>query len=339
MKNEMIPSVSIVIVNYNGKKYIEQCVKSVLSTNYPNFEVIVVDNGSEDASVESLKKKYGNRIRIICNERNLGPAEARNIAAIKSQAEILAFLDNDCMPDKEWLREAIKYYIEDKKIGASQCKLILAEKNEGLIDSIGYYMGQFGFLVQRVPLGKVKDEGQFNYSTKIFGTKSAGMLIRKKVFDEINGFDPDYFIYMEETDLCWRVWLRGYVVIFTPASKVIHFSGTTKKILPSTSEYLLYFHGSKNYIMTLIKNCETRQLITTVPINIIIWLGMVIGMTIKRRSDVAAYVLAGVVWNIKNMSNTINKRKEIQAYKMNDVPDEVIKNKPLSYYLEVFGRF
>ncbi|MGC9203262.1 MAG: glycosyltransferase family 2 protein, partial [Thermoproteota archaeon] len=206
------PMVSVIIINYNGKNYLKNCLEHVLASDYDSFEIIVVDNGSKDGSselVEQIANRTDRKIILLTNPTNIGLGKAQNQATKLASGKIFAFLDNDTKPDSKWLREAVKLF-ENPRIGAVQCKLLLDGK-DGVIDSIGSYLG-VGFLVHRVPPSRVKDTSQFSNVDEIFSTKGAAMLVRKKVFEEIGGFDPDYFLYEEEMDLCWRIWLAGYKI-------------------------------------------------------------------------------------------------------------------------------
>jgi len=334
------PLVSIIIVNYNGKDYLRECLRYVLVSQYDNFEVIVVDNGSTDGSrefVREMARRADKPIMLLANPVNLGPAEARNQSTAIARGEILAFLDNDTKPDPLWLKEAVRGLDRDD-VGVVQCKLLLVGRGN-LIDSIGCFLGSFGFLVQRVPLGVVEDVGQFEDQIDIFSTKSAGMLIKKTAFEDAGGFDSDYFIYNEEFDLCWRVWLQGYRVRYIPASIVYHESGTTKKIIPQRHSRLLYYHGSKNYILTVIKNTVDESFLKTSVMHICVWLAISIVAAFKGRPLVAKYILDGILWNLRYMKKNMVKRMHNSATKRKSLPRSVVIRAPLRYYFDVFRRF
>jgi len=331
------PLVSIVIVNFNGKKYLKTCVENVLKTKYEPFEVIVVDNGSSDGSAEFIRGAAKSRrssrcIKFIINPRNVGPANARNQASNLARGSLLAFLDNDTKPDPNWLKKAVELF-RDPEIGAVQCKIILDDRD--VIDSIGSYLGSLGFLVQRVPLGQIRDMGQFSGVTDIFSTKSAGMLIKKEAFFEVGRFDPSYFIYNEEMDLCWRLWLHGYKVVFCPCSIVYHKSGTTKLIAPNIFNYLLYFHGTKNYIQTVFKNGSKKMLFS----HVICWFGTLFFMIAKKKIKESLFIIKGIIWNLKNFRQLILKRQNNKLFGKCQIPNHLIKDMPISYYLNVLKRF
>src|SRR5689334_14634896 len=207
--------VTTVIVNYNGLGVVEKCVQSVFKSD-KNIRVIVVDNGSDDGSSQSLNKLFSknSHFQLIALKTNKGPAFARNKAVSKAKTKYMAFLDNDTQVTSGWLKQPVSLMEKDPKVASTQSKLVLAYDHQKL-DYVGDYLSQFGFLIQRCQTGET-DKGQYDNVVEILSAKSAGMFIRKSAFDEINGFDEDYFIYVEETDLGWRLWLAGYKNIFTP---------------------------------------------------------------------------------------------------------------------------
>lgn len=330
---------SVVIVNHNGKAYILKCVKSLFQSNTKKIEVIVVDNASNDDSISALQKKFSEeykkkKLRIIQLDQNWGPAKARNEGVSQSKGEFLCFLDNDTTVEKNWFEVAKKVFTKDLKIGIIQSKLLLPDKKT--LDYIGEYMSSNGFLVQKVRGGTL-DDGQYDIQEPILAAKSAGMFIRKTAFDQAGGFDPDYFIYVEETDLGWRCWLAGYKNIFVPDSVVYHDSGTSTIILGSGKvKQLARYHGSKNYILTHLKNLELKNALKILPVHIGLWMGLAIFIFLKGQIHEAYWILRGIWWNVVHLRKNIQKRKLIQ--KKRKVSDEVLfaiwmKQRPLSYFI------
>lgn len=326
----------MVIVNCNAKGYLRSCIHSVLNSDYPDLEIIVVDNGSEDGSLEFLEEisKSKQEINIIKNESNLGPSTARNQGIKRAKGKYIAFLDNDTKVHPLWLKEAIKVFEADPKIGACQCKLIL-DDTDNIIDCVGEYLGQYGFLVQLVISGEEKDKGQYDHEIEILAAKSAGTITRRDVIEKIGGFDDDFFIYMEETDLCWRIWLHGYKVVLIPNSIVYHKFGTSSIVFPEKINYLVKFHGTKNYILTLIKNLEFKNLVKILPVHISMWIGISIFFLFKGQFNSSKLILQGIIWNFTNWKVIIRKRKIVQESRV--VKDEelfpkILKKKSFKYF-------
>ena len=329
---------SIIIVNFNGLDYLDRCIKSIIDSNYKEVEIIVVDNGSSDESVKYIKNKYKNiflsKLFIIELDKNYGPAKARNIGVERAKGEYLCFLDNDTIVHPNWAIPAIEEFKKNKRTGIIQCKLMLAS-DRNKFDYIGEYLGTNGFLVQRVP-ANIIDKGDYDYREIILAAKSAGMFIRKSVFDKISGFDTDYFIYVEETDLGWRSWLCGYEAVFIPDSIVYHEFGTSSIVLgESKNNYNAKFHGSKNYILTNLKNLSFLNLLKILPIHIFLWFGLAFFSLIKGQFKAFFWIQCGIFWNIFNIRKTIKKRQKIQnSRKIDDkiLMQKIMIKKPFFYY-------
>lgn len=332
------PQVSVIIVNYNGKKFLQRCLGSVLSSDYPNFEVILVDNGSTDGSVELIKKLFENdqRVKLILNKRNLGPSLGRNVGSRMAKGEYLAFLDNDTEVNPAWLREAIMLMDADPTIGAVQCKLLLMS-DRSKFDYAGDYLSQYGFLIQRASF-REKDDGQLDEVIEIFSAKSAGMIVRRDVFEKIEGFDEDYFIYLEETDLCWRIWLNGYKVVFAPTSVVYHAFGDINKLRLMRTKFLSKYYGTKNYITTLIKNLSMLRMLRMLPVHIALWFGIFAWHILRCKIMEAIWVMKGILWNLINFRAIWKKRQEVQhkvrKVSDNDIMPRILKKSSFVYFYD-----
>ncbi len=329
------PLVSVVIVNYNGKIYLKECLESLYTTKYTNFEVIVIDNGSTDGSVEYIKKSIKKlKLKIIQNDKNIGPSSARNEGIKEAKGKYVVFLDNDTTVTSMWLKNAVKFLENNPNVGAGQLKLIISKTNK--IDSVGEYIGQNGFLVNIVEAGKENDNGQYDEIKEIFAAKSAGMIARKDALDEINGFDDDYFIYVEESDLCWRIWLKGSKVMLIPNSIIYHRFGTSSIILKNDINYFVKFHGAKNYVQTLIKNLEFKNLIKILTIHIFLWFGIATFLFSKRKFKSSKWIILGLVWNLTNLKRILEKRRRIQKNRVvsdSEILPKIIKKREISYFL------
>lgn len=310
--------ITVIIVNYNGRVIINNCIRSILKNGYDNYEIIVVDNGSTDGSTADIVEEFVedlNKIRIINLDKNYGPAKARNSGATIAKGEYIGFLDNDTEVHPNWIVEAVKDFEKNKELGIIQCKLLLL-KEPDKIDCVGEYIGQSGFLLQRAKYREI-DNGQYDEKIEILAAKSAGMFIRRDLFNRIGGFDEDYYIYMEETDLCWRSWLSNYKVRFCPASIVYHLYSSTKDIVDrKTNNYLVRFHGTKNYIMTIIKNLGSRQLIITLPIHIMLWTGFAIFLLIRGNFRSMLNIIKGMLWNVAHLPKILKKRRHCQSMRV-----------------------
>jgi len=331
--------VSVVIANYNAMDQLKVCLDSLLSSNYKKLEIIVVDNNSKDGSYDFLLQYRNNAcIKIIHNLSNLGLAIARNQGRSMAVGKYVAFIDNDARVHPDWLGPVVATFEADSTLGACQCKLVLDE-SDGNLDSLGEFFSQYGFLVHAVKPGAVKDLGQYNEMKEIFSAKGAAMVFRKDVLDKIGGFDDDYFLYLEETDACWKVWLMGKRVVLIPQSTVYHKFGTTARVLPERASYFAKYHGSKNYVATLVKNLSFINLFKILPIHIVLWLGLVLYFLSKGDITSSRYIGSGILWNFRNLRRLLSKRKatqNIRISKDSEIFRKVMVRISLRYLIENF---
>jgi GT2 family glycosyltransferase len=257
--NENFQKVSIIVVNYNGLSYLRDCFTSLMEIDYPKelLEYILVDNGSTDGSLKYMEKRFPD-VRIIRNNQNKGFAGANNQGANAAKGEMLAFLNNDMKVHPLWLRKLVDKFEESTEDLACVSSKILNYDGH-TIDFIGGGFTPFGISFQ-IDFGKsVKDianEKQDTEKELLFGCGGA-MAIKKNVFLESGGFDGDYFAYLEDVDLGWRLRIMGYRIIYVPQSIVFHrHRGTGSKIPP----HQLEFTFERNRLFTIIKNTEDMYL-------------------------------------------------------------------------------
>lgn len=327
--------VSIIIVNFNGVKFIKNCVLSVLNNTAVSFEIIVVDNASSDKSYEMLKQHFSKekKLKLIFLKKNKGPAFARNLAAKKSRGKYLVFLDYDTIVSKNWLKQTIKLFEREQKIAGGQLK-ILRMGQENIYDSAGEKFTSFGFLSERARGSR--DDKQFDKVENIFSGKGAGMIVRKNIFNKIGGFDENYFMYWEEPDLSWRIWLLGYRFVFLPTDRLWHAYVTQEKNDLYYQHGQVIYRGCRNAITTLIKNLEKKNLIKILPLHIISWLILSYMFLIQLKLAKSFFIIKGVLWNFINFPLTIKKRRLVQKNRIisDDQLFELVgERKNISYYL------
>ena len=204
------PKVSVIIVNYNGKTLLEKCLESLAKVNYENFEIILVDNNSTDGTVEFVTKTYPSII-IIKLDSNRGFAEPNNIGAKIASGKYLLFLNNDTIVTPNFISEMVKVIEKDKKIAICQSLLL---RLDGSIDSSGDFIDQLGVVYNSTT--------KINEIREISSARGASMLIRKNVFEELDGFDEKFFMCFEDYDFCLRVKNKGYRIVYYPSARVTH---------------------------------------------------------------------------------------------------------------------
>lgn len=333
LKNSKI-LVSVIIPNFNGEKFLTRCLQSILTEDRKAYEIIVVDDKSTDDSVKLLKKKFGQekKLKLIILKKRAGTAATTNIGIKNSRGKYLFILDNDTKVKKGWFDEIVRFFENHPRAGLAQAKIL--KMNTDKFDYAGDFMGPFGFLIERAR--SAKDKGQFDKVEKIFGLKSAAMFLKRNVFEKIKGFDEDYKMFWEETDLAWRIWLAGYEVLFAPKIIVWHAFGTKEKGPQTYIHHQIYYRGCRNTIMTLIKNLGAKKLAFMLPINIFCWLVLAGMFFIRLNFKKGLAIIRGLSWNLSHLLKTLKKRKNIQ--KKRKVSDQELflivgAKRGISYYL------
>ena len=302
--------VSVVIVNYNGFEYLRKCLASLLHSEYPFYEIIIVDNGSTDGSVSRIKREFEehqNRIVILDLPNNLGFAIGNRIGANKAVGEYILFLNNDTKVEPSSLSELVNVMDRDPSIGVAQAKILLMDKPD-TFDCAGMTLSVFGDARQRGE--NKKDVGQYDQMDEISCAKGAAMVVRKEIWNSLDGFDPLFFVNSEESDFCWRVWLSGYRVVFAPSAKVYHVrAATTTKLAP----YFLIFQYYRNQIVTVAKNLSLKNLIKYTPGIVGLQLIQVVLHIRRNRPMSILGNLRGVAWCLVFFNKVWIKRLTVQG--------------------------
>lgn len=325
-------TISIIIANYNGEKFIKDCILSILKEKSDSYEIIVVDDISTDNSVKIIKNAFGTekKVKLYISRKKNGSAGTRNIGAQHATGKYLFFLDLDTTVQKGWHREIVDYFTIHKNTGVAQPKILIKDTEK--FDYAGDLLGPFGFLIERSL--SAKDAGQFDRPDLIFSMKGAGMIMRAKTFQEVRGFDKDYEYLWEEPDLTWRAWLRGYEVRFLPSVTIWHAYGAKKKQYYFDNK--VFYRGCRNTITTHIKNLGTINLFKILPLNIFCWLLLSLLFLIKFDFPKSWALLMGIASNILILPKTLKKRRTIQRNRrINDeyLFSKVGDKKSMGYYV------
>jgi GT2 family glycosyltransferase len=249
--------VAVVILNWNGKAFLEKFLPQVIACNPSFSEIIVADNASTDDSVEFLRTTFPS-IRIVQNEVNGGFAKGYNDALKKIEAEYYVLLNSDVKVTPGWIEPLIRIMDHDHSVAAAQPKIRAYDRPTyfeyagaagGFIDKYGY-----PFCRGRILDTLEEDKGQYDQEREIFWATGACMFVRSKCYHEAGGLDEDFFAHMEEIDLCWRLKNMGYKVMFSPDSTVYHVGGGTLNKTSSKKTYLNF----RNNLVLLCKNHPPR---------------------------------------------------------------------------------
>lgn len=263
------PTVAVVILNWNGRKYLEQFLPSVLASSYTNKVVYVADNGSTDDSISLLTARFP-EVKIISHATNEGFAGGYNRALKEVPEEYLVLLNSDIEVTQSWLEPAVALFNNHPDLAAIQPK-ILDYNNKQYFEyagAAGGWIDRFGYPFSKGRIFDVleQDQGQYDTPTEIFWASGAAMIIKKSVFNEVGGFDPYFFAHQEEIDLCWRIHLAGYKIMSCPSSVVYHIGGGT---LPKDNPNKIFLNFRNNLIM-LWKNLSGFEAIFIVAVRFLL---------------------------------------------------------------------
>jgi GT2 family glycosyltransferase len=252
------PLVSIVILNWNGRLYLEQFLPSVLSSTYTNFEVVVIDNASSDDSVPFLKTSYPG-IKILPLPENFGFAKGYNEGLKQVKADYYILLNSDVEVEKGWIEPVIALMQSNKNIAACQPKL-LQFKNKKLFEYAGAAGGWLDHLGYPFAKGRIfdvceEDSGQYDDPEPIFWASGAAMFVRASVYHQLEGLDEYFFAHQEEIDICWRMQLAGHKIFSCPQSVVYHVGGGT---LPKGNSKKVFLNFRNNLVM-MAKNMRAAE--------------------------------------------------------------------------------
>lgn len=322
-----IPLVSIIIVNWNGKRWLRGCLSSLSKARYRNTEWIIVDNASTDGSVRWVKKYYPKAI-VIQNSENIGFSHANNLGYKRARGKYVLFLNNDTKVKPGFLREFLKPFQKDTRIGGAQSKILLMDDHTRL-DSIGAFLTPTGFLLHNHLAGK--DKKELDKQIDLYTVKGAAMMFRKDVLKkvEVNGwiFDPRYFAYFEESDLCHRIWLAGYRIVYAYHAVIYHKMGATSNTLVSSR---VQFNSYKNRINSYIKNFGLTNLLYVLPQHIAICNVLGFVFLFHRNHQWFFAIHKAIWWNILHLVQTLQARAIVQ---------NTIRKRPDSAFFPVIMKF
>lgn len=251
-KKDSVPQVSIVVLNWNGLENTLECIESLSKINYPNYEIIVVDNGSSDGSAQTLKdRRY--KITLLENAENLGFSAGNNVGilyALEHGADYIFLINNDTIVDQDIVRTLVDVGEKDTRIGMIGPKIYDFYEPDKI-----WFAGAFiDWKTGESPhLGKGKmDEGQYTDVVEVERLTGCAMLIKREVFEKIGLLDPSYFLYFEDVDFCVRAKKANYKIVCAQHAKVWHKESMSTKA-KSGSPLHTYYHN-RNRLLFLKKH-------------------------------------------------------------------------------------
>ncbi|MEO5942257.1 MAG: glycosyltransferase family 2 protein [Ferruginibacter sp.] len=336
------PLVAIVILNWNGKDFLQKFLPSVVASTYPNKKIIIADNASADDSVSLLKQNFPT-VEIIENPSNEGFAKGYNTALKKVESDYYILLNSDVEVTPGWIEPVISLMEENAAIAVCQPKILsyhdktkfeYAGASGGWIDHLGY-----PFARGRIFEDCETDTGQYDNPIQCFWASGAAMFVKASVYNELKGLDEYFFAHQEEIDFCWRAQLSGYKIYAQPSSVVYHVGGGT---LPKGNSKKTYLNYRNNMIM-LYKNTAWDKKIWMIPYRIM--LNKLAALKSLFAGDAAYFVavmkahlhfISWIFFHRKESLFVNNKKNDLTAmYKGNIVWDYFIKKKKT--FFEIVG--
>lgn len=304
----MEPVISVIIVNYNGDRFLDGCLSSLYQQTFKNFEIILVDNGSTDGSVAHIRTQFPS-VKIIETGKNFGFSGGANSGIKNSNSEFILTLNNDTMVDPHLLEELQKPMHSDPRVGMCASKILFPDRS---INSTGICISRSGAAWDRGIYEP--DDGRYDKVEEVFGPCAGSALYRRAMLDEIGIFDEDFFIYMEDVDLAFRGRLSGWKCIYVPTARIIHEHGGTAGI----NSDLSVFYSNRNLLWNVIKNFPAKTLLISSP-----W---IIG---RYSADIPFYILEGngraiiraKIASLKGLFSNLKKRKHLNK----KIPDDDIE--------------
>ncbi|OGO03757.1 MAG: glycosyl transferase [Chloroflexi bacterium RBG_13_54_9] len=304
--------VSIIIPNWNGIHLLPTCLDALRRQTYRDFEVLIVDNASEDGSVELLEKEYP-EVKVVRLDSNRFFSGAVNEGIRRSRGEIVVLLNNDTEVEPQWLAELVKALDEAPEAGMAASKMLLFDRRI-VLNSAGDYYRRDG-----VPGNRgvwERDGGQYDAATAVFGACGGAAAYRRRMLDDIGLLDEDFVGYCEDVDLNFRAQLAGYRCVFAPKARVYHRLSAT-----GGGPVASYLCG-RNFINVVVKDMPTRLIKKYWPRMVAAQLGYVKQSLWHFREPAARARLRGQFAAIFALPAMLAKRKMVQASRK--VSDEYI---------------
>lgn len=267
---ETKPLVNIIILTYNQFNFISECLDAVLKSGYPNIRLYLVDNNSRPEDYKNFYEKYKHlkNARFFRMKRNKGFAGGCNYALKKIKSGYIVFLNDDIIVSRNWLTPIISFMEQNPNVGACQPKIRSKRKPEYFeyAGASGGFMDVYGFPFARgrIFFNSEKDKGQYESEMDLVWCSGACLITKYEIIKKIGIFDEIFFIYGEESDLCWRMNFYGYRLVCIPKSVVYHYgSGTMEKF-----QYKKAYLHHRNGLILLLKNYTNFELLKYFPVRI-----------------------------------------------------------------------
>lgn len=294
------PTASIIVVNYNGRPYLQACLSALLSEHNPDHEVILVDNASTDGSPEYVEQTFP-EVRIVRNQNNAGFGQGFNLGAQHARGRVLACLNPDTAVEPGWLDHLVIALQANPRVGLVTSKILLMSDPQR-INTCGNDVHCTGLTLCR---GMGRDSNAFTEPTEVDAVSGAAFAVRRETFEALGGFDADFFMYMEDTDLSWRARLAGYTCLCAPESVVYH-------------DYSLHFgprktfYQERNRYLMLLKSLRWGTFAALLPA-LLLGEGVTWGFVLLRERRNLGNKLQAYAWVFRHWRSIMKARRTTQS--------------------------
>ncbi len=326
--------VSILVVNYNGAPLLPGCLNSLSKVSYQNREVIVVDNGSTDDSLQVLAAYSW--VKVVRSDRNLGFAGGNNLGLGHCTGAYVLLLNNDTVVNSEFLTRLCEYLASHPEVGIVQGKMVLPRFG-GRLDVCGSFLTALGLPYH---YGYFKtDQPKYQRNFPVFSAKGACLLFRRELLEAAGGFlfDEDFFCYYEETDFCHRAWLGGYEVHFVASPPIQHFMGATAGG-PHASAVLR--HYLRNMAFSLLSNLSFSSRLRILPLFFAVFLASMAAAILTLKPGHFAAHWGALTWCLRHYEQIRARRRLIARIRRRTDPEifaQVLRTPRLSYFVKTFS--
>jgi GT2 family glycosyltransferase len=320
--------VSVVIVNWNGQRYLESCLSSALNQTYPDYEVVLVDNASSDGSVEFVRTRFP-QVRLIALDENGGFAAGNHIGIRASEGDFVATLNNDTEVAPGWLKALVQGMSAAPKVGMVASKMCFFDRRE-VINSTGIALDRAGIAWDRD--GGALDAEAGTTPGEVFGPCAGAALYRRRMLDEIGGFDDDFFYLYEDVDLAWRGQLAGWRGWYCPDARVYHVHAGAGTEGTPFKRFLL----GRNRIWAMIKCYPSPHWIPRLPLLLAHDL-LASAYSLIRHGDLHA--LRGRLAGYASLRRLLPARARVQALRRASWADLASRMEPIRAPWAVLNRF
>jgi hypothetical protein len=296
-------SVSVVILSYNSKEDLKECIPSLISQTYQDFEIIVVDNASTDGSEEFIKANYPG-IKIVQTGKNLGYAAGNNAGFEVAEGEYIVVVNPDTVADPEWLAKLIEPLENDPTITATTSKVLIYYQKDK-INTCANTAHYTGLTFCR---GLNKSASELDSCQPVGAVSGCSFAIRSDMLKNINGFDSDFFLYQEDADLSWRIRFAGGKIMYVPESVIYH---KYKLSIAPWKEFYL----ERNRYLILLKNFSLKTLLLLLPVLIVTEI-VTMGHAVLNGPKYVKSKLLAYFWILQNIKIILTKRRETLSKKI-----------------------